>query len=148
VQTAVGGSRSELQRLVDSLPEQDAITVRQFIEYLVVQRTRGGGQEEQKYTLPEVAPILRLSVRSLRRLVREGVIPARKDGRRWAIEARDVEQLLTPEAREFLSQPLERADFTDQEKTYSQIAWQEYLAAQTRPLTEVLREQDHESDKP
>lgn len=141
-------SRSEIHRLIDALPDQDARTVKQFIEYLLTQRSLNQrGQEDQAYTLLDAAPILELSVGRLRRLIGAGVIPARKVGRRWLIDPRDLEQLLTPEAREFLSQPLEQADLTDQEKTHSQTGWQEYLAGRTRPLAEVLREHRHEPDK-
>ena len=50
----------------------------------------------------------------LRYLIRENVIPARKERGRWLINSETLRELQTSVAREILSHPLTKDDLTDQ----------------------------------
>lgn len=142
-------SKKEIHRLVDALPERDVRVVKQFVQ-LVLRRSQAAGdrpEPEQSMTLVEAASILDLTPRRLRELVHEGVIPANKVGRRWLIEASELQDLLTPEAREFLSHPLEKDDLAEDEKAHSEEGWREHLAGQTTSLNDYRRKHQHEAVK-
>jgi excisionase family DNA binding protein len=98
-------------------------------------------------TLVEAASILELTPRRLRVLIHESIIPARKVGRRWLIEASELQELLTPEARDFLSHPLEKDDLTEDERAYPEDGWREHLAGQTTSLNDYRRKHQHEAVK-
>ena len=133
-------AKRELHRLVDSLPDRETQAVKRFMEFVLA---RSDGQEilvSQDYvTLEQAAPALGLSVRRIRYLVREGVIPAHKEGGRWLIATARFQELLTPEAREFLSRPMAKDDLTEEEKAHSDGAWQRHLAGQSTPLKDLLK---------
>lgn len=106
-----------------------------------------GPGHEQFLTLVEAASIVDLNPRRLREPVQEGVIPARKVGRRWLIEASELQQLLTQEAREFLSNSPEKDDLAEDEKARSEDGWREHLAGQTTSLDDFMRKHQHEAAK-
>jgi excisionase family DNA binding protein len=142
-------SRKEIHRLVDALPEGDALTAKKFLEFLLVQsQTKPAAWAVRDDITPnEAARILNMSPKRLRVLLRERVIPATKAGSRWQIRGQDVRRLLTTEAQQFLQAPLETANLTEEEKLSSEEAWAEHLAGTSRPLDEVSRIYQHEPPK-
>jgi len=145
--TTVSVSKREIHCLVDALPDRDARTVKQFIEFVLARSTDTGSEERQYYALTDAAPILQLTTRRLRYLAREAVIPARKVGGKWLIAAHELQRLLAPEAKEFLARPLDSDDLTHAERAYSQEGWQEYLSGDTKPLAAFVREQHNDPPK-
>ncbi len=141
-------AKKELHRLVDSLPARETRAAKRFIEFLLARsRAQDTPGDKQFYTLEEASTVLELSPRRLRYLIREDVIPARKERGRWLINAETLRELQTPEAREFLSHPLAKDDLTEEEKAASEEGWQEHLAGKTIPLSELLKEYQHEAGK-
>lgn len=141
-------AKKDLHRLVDSLPARETRAAKRFIEFLLAQSSANGtASDEQSYAIEEASTILELSARRLRHLIREDVIPARKEHGRWLIKADTIRQLQTAEAREFLSHPLAKEDLTEEEKTASLKGRQEHLAGKTIPLSELLKEYQHEPGK-
>lgn len=49
-------------------------------------------ESERELTIAEVAVSLRASVETVRKLLQEGAIPARKQGRQWRVTEADVEE--------------------------------------------------------
>lgn len=144
----MGLSRKETHRLLDALPDGDALAAKRFIEFLLMQsRLRGDLSGRQDLAPDQVAPMLELSPRRVRQLIREGVITARRDGGRWLIRAEDLQELLTPEAQVFLTHPLAKDDLTEEEKAASEEGWREHLAGNTIPLGDLMREHKHETRK-
>lgn len=138
-------SKKEIYRLVDALPDRDTQMVKRFIELVLMRsRAQDGVGEQPFFTLDEAAPILQLTPRRLRYLIHGGVIPAYKDGGRWLIRAEHLQELLTPEAREFLSHPFAKDDLTEEEKADSEEGWRQYLAGETKTLDEVVRAPENE----
>ena len=141
-------AKRELHRLVDSLPTRETRTVKRFIEFVLAQSGPKGPQEDRPfYTLEEVSAVLGLSVRRLRYLIKENVIFAHKERGRWLVKAEDLRELQTPGAREFLRHPLGKDDLTEEEKAASEEGWREHLAGTTIPLSEILKEYQHETRK-
>jgi excisionase family DNA binding protein len=54
----------------------------------------------QMLTPEEAAARLSVHVETLRRLIRRGELPARKIGRMWRIDARDLAALAAPQSNE------------------------------------------------
>ncbi len=141
-------AKKELHRLVDSLPAHETLAAKRFIEFLLARnRALSIDRAELSYTAEEASTLLGLSTRKLRRLIRESVIPANKERGRWLIKADTLRELRNAEAREFLSHPLAKEDLTEEEKAASQEGWQEHLAGKTTPLSELLKEYQHEPRK-
>lgn len=141
-------SRKEIHRLVDALPDRDIRTVKQFIEFVLMRsQIRDESRDGQYVTLIEAASVLQLTPKRLRELIREGVIQARKEGRRWLIRSEDLQNLLTAEAREFLSHPFARDDLAADEKESSEEGWREHLAGQTTSLDDLMIKHRHEVPK-
>ena len=133
---------------MDSLPARETGAAKRYIEFLLEQsRAQDNPNGKRSYTVKEASIVLELSARRLRRLIREEVIPARKERGRWLIKADTLRELQSPEAREFLSHPLTREDLTQEEKAASEEGWQEHLAGKTIPLSELLKEYQHEPGK-
>ena len=141
-------SKKEIHRLVDALPDRETQTVGRFIEFVLMQSHAQGDVSQQPDLTPhQAAPILELTARRVRQLIREGVIPAHKDGSRWLIKAQDLQELATPEARAFLSHPLEKADLTVEEKARSEGAWDRHRAGDSVPLEDMIGTYRHEPPK-
>lgn len=141
-------SRKEIHRLLDALPEGEALAAKRFMEFLLMQsRLRGEVSQQPDLTPDQAAPILELTPKRVRHLIREGVIPAHKDGGRWLIKAQDLQELVTPTAKAFLAHPLEKARLADEEKARSNEAWQRHLAGQSVPLNDVMGVYNREPPK-
>jgi len=140
-------SKQELRRLIDLLPDREVQTVKRFIEFVLTQNSAQSLGDRPSYTVEEASPVLQLTPRRLRHLIRKGVIPAHKERGRWLINAEDLQELVTPQAREFLSHPLAKDDLTEEEKVASEEGWREHMAGKTVPLSEVMREYEHDTGK-
>jgi len=58
--------------------------------------SKGGGYMEV-YTIEEVAKMLKVSEQTIRALVRDGTLPAKKVGRAWRIKKTDFEAYMNSE---------------------------------------------------
>jgi hypothetical protein len=132
---------------LDALPDHEARTVQQFIEFVLMRSRAHPDPEDSQVTLEEAGAVIPATTRRLRTLIHEGVIPAHKRHGRWFIKTNDLQSLLTPEAREFLSHPLENDDLTADQKARSEEGWREHLSGKATPLDELMEKPCHESPK-
>lgn len=63
---------------------------------------------KKEIALNEAARILQVTIRKLRQLIRDGVIPARKVARRWIMDSADLAAYRDPIAQAMLHAPVAR----------------------------------------
>jgi excisionase family DNA binding protein len=129
-------SKEELHRLIDEIPEQESSTVKRLLEFVLAESSSGSGRE---ITAGEAAKMLGVRARQLRQWLREGRLPARKEGSRWLIREKDLAACFDPRANAFLNAPISREQLTDEEKQGSDRGWQDYLNGKALTLRDAAR---------
>lgn len=127
-------SKEELHRLIDAIPEQESSTVKRFLEFVLAESSSG-----REITAGEAAKMLGVRARQLRQWLREGRLPARKEGSRWLIREKDLAAYSDPKAKAFLRTPISHEELTGDEKRRSDQGWQDYLNGKALTLRDADR---------
>lgn len=125
--------KDELHRLIDAIPEDEEPTVRRFLQFVLAESTTTA-----EVSAVEAASRLGVKAKTLRQWLRDGRIPARKEGTRWFVKEKDLALYLDPTARAFLTAPLSREHLSADEKQRSEQGWQDYLDGKASPPTSDL----------
>jgi excisionase family DNA binding protein len=128
----MGLSKEELHRLVDAIPEEEDPAVKRFLQFVIAASSFG-----RELTAGEAARRLGMRERQFRQWLREGRIPARKQGNRWWIREKELADYADLGARAFLRAPLSREQLSDEERRRSDKGWQDYLDGKALTLRDA-----------